>query len=104
MRWMDLKMDGDTPFVQEVNRPEQLTVADEPLTDREIEILKLIGRGMINREIADALYIGVRTVGNHVSNIMGKLQVANRTQAVLYALRRGFTSLTPETTHNYSGD
>jgi two-component system, NarL family, response regulator LiaR len=55
------------------------------LTDRETEILLLIAQGKSNQEIADDLFIAVKTVKVHVSNILGKLQVQDRTQAVIYA-------------------
>ncbi|MCG1026924.1 response regulator transcription factor [Virgibacillus halodenitrificans] len=55
------------------------------LTDRETEILLLIAQGKSNQEIADELFIAVKTVKVHVSNILGKLQVQDRTQAVIYA-------------------
>lgn len=57
----------------------------EPLSEREVEILRLIGQGASNREIADALFLAEGTVKNHVSNILGKLEVRDRTQAALKA-------------------
>ena len=59
------------------------------LTKREREVLKLIGRGRINQEIADALCIEKKTVENHVSNIFEKLQVRERGEAIVYARVRG---------------
>lgn len=59
------------------------------LTNRELEILRLIGQGRSNAEIAEALIISVKTVRNHVSNIFSKLQVADRTQAALRAREAG---------------
>jgi len=61
----------------------------EPLTDREREVLVLLAQGCSNREIADRLVVAVGTVKNHVSNILGKLQAENRTQAADIARRRG---------------
>ena len=61
-----------------------------------IFILKKAIRDELNQEIADKLVVSERTVGAHVSNILAKLHLANRTQAALYALRKGFTDLTPE--------
>ena len=67
--------------------------SEEPLTDREVEVLKLVARGLSNQEIAEGLVISVATVYTHVSNILAKLHLASRTQAALYALREGFVSL-----------
>ena len=61
----------------------------ESLTERELEVLKLIGHGKSNQEIADALFIGIKTVKTHVSNILSKLQCEDRTQAAIYANRHG---------------
>lgn len=59
----------------------------EQLTDREKEILLLLAEGKTNQEIADELYIALKTVKVHVSNILGKLEVSDRTQAVVYAYK-----------------
>jgi len=61
----------------------------EPLSEREQEILRLIGRGASNKEIANQLYIAEGTVKNHVTNILGKLGVRDRTQAALKAKELG---------------
>jgi DNA-binding NarL/FixJ family response regulator len=60
--------------------------AVEPLTERELEVLALVGRGRSNKEIASDLGITERTARTHVSNILGKLGLASRTQAALYAV------------------
>jgi NarL family two-component system response regulator LiaR len=65
----------------------------EPLTERETEVLKLLAHGRSNKEIAAELVIGEKTVKTHVSNILGKLQVASRTQAALHAVRIGLVRL-----------
>jgi LuxR family maltose regulon positive regulatory protein len=57
----------------------------EPLSDRELEVLRLVADGLTNREIADRLIIGVGTVKTHLHNIYGKLEVRGRTQAVSHA-------------------
>ena len=57
------------------------------LTDREMEVLLLIAQGKTNQEIAEQLYIAIKTVKVHVSNILGKLEVQDRTQAVIYAFK-----------------
>lgn len=64
----------------------------QELTKREREVLALIGEGKTNREIADVLFIGLKTVKTHVSNILGKLQVSDRTQAAIYANRHGMVN------------
>jgi len=65
----------------------------DPLTEREVEVLKLIARGLSNQEIADTLVVSIATVYTHVSKILDKLHLASRTQAALYALREGLASL-----------
>jgi DNA-binding NarL/FixJ family response regulator len=60
----------------------------EPLTERELEVLALVGRGRSNKEIATELGITERTARTHVSNILGKLGLSSRTQAALYAVER----------------
>jgi NarL family two-component system response regulator LiaR len=62
--------------------------ATEPLTERELEVTALVGRGRSNKEIATDLGITERTARTHVSNILGKLGLASRTQAALYAVER----------------
>ena len=66
-----------------------------PLSDREIEVLDKIAGGSSNKEIADSLGISTQTVKNHISSILRKLSLNDRTQAVIYALRRGWIE-TPE--------
>ena len=61
----------------------------EPLTDRELEVLALLGRGLSNQEIADELVVSIKTVKTHVSNILAKLEVDSRTQAAVFAIRKG---------------
>ncbi|MFD1038798.1 response regulator [Virgibacillus byunsanensis] len=59
----------------------------DQLTEREMEILLLVAQGKTNQEIADELYIAMKTVKVHVSNVLGKLEVHDRTQAVIYAFK-----------------
>jgi len=68
-------------------------LSEEPLTHREVEVLRLLAQGHENREIAEQLVISDATVRTHVSNILGKLHLASRTQAALYALREGLATL-----------
>jgi NarL family two-component system response regulator LiaR len=65
----------------------------EALTEREAEVLQLVARGWCNQEIANELTISEATVRAHVSHILAKLDLASRTQAALYALRKGWASL-----------
>jgi DNA-binding NarL/FixJ family response regulator len=76
--------------VQQVAAPAGAAGQAEPLTDREIEVLRLTARGMTNKEIGRQLDISARTVQGHLANIYGKLGVYSRTEAVTEALRRGW--------------
>ena len=80
-------------LMSELQRTSNLPPTEDPLTERELEILKLVAQGLPNLEIAERLVISERTVRTHVSNILSKLHLANRTQAALYALREGLTHL-----------
>lgn len=78
-------------LIQETQRSQQddPVIDDDVLTPREIEVLKRVAQGLTNQEIADTLCISERTARNHVGNILKKLNLANRTQAALYALQEG---------------
>jgi len=76
-------------LMREVRAPEN----PEDLTEREIEILKLLARGKANKEIASSLFVGEKTVKSHVSRILAKLGVQSRTQAALHAVRIGLVSI-----------
>ncbi|WP_095045485.1 response regulator [Candidatus Promineifilum breve] len=80
-------------LIQELSQPTTLPPTPEPLTEREVEVLKLVARGYSNEDIADALVVSERTARGHVSSILSKLHLANRTQAALYALREGLATL-----------
>ena len=79
----------------EMQHSSELPLTKEPLTKREMDVLKLVARGMTNQEIGKELVISEGTVRTHVSNILSKLHLANRTQAALFALREGYSPLNP---------
>ena len=80
-------------LLQELSGPSDHPPTPEPLTEREVEVLQVVAQGKSNQEIAEELVISEATVRTHVSNILGKLHLASRTQAALYALREGLASL-----------
>ncbi|SDL05779.1 response regulator [Halarsenatibacter silvermanii] len=96
---LDEVMNGGTVFPRtlepESEEDEQSDTTDyrELLSDREYEVLTLLARGMSNRRIAEELYISEKTVKNHVSNLLRKLDVNDRTQAVITALKKGLVTL-----------
>jgi len=75
----------------EVSHPAEVEPAPEALTAREMMVLQLIAQGLSNQEIADRISVSEPTVRAHVSRILGKLHLASRTQAALYAVREGLT-------------
>jgi DNA-binding NarL/FixJ family response regulator len=77
----------------ELSSPPQKPLTPDPLTARELDILRLIAQGHSNKEIAEKLVIADETVHAHVSNILSKLHLASRTQAALYALKAGIASV-----------
>jgi NarL family two-component system response regulator LiaR len=77
--------------IREMNNPDDDTYATEPLTPREMETLRLIASGLSNQEISKKLFVQESTVAKNVSNILDKLHLANRTQAALYAVKKGIT-------------
>lgn len=80
-------------LIRELNQPPNLPPTQELLTEREVEVLRWVARGLSNQEISAALVISEGTVRIHVSSILSKLHLANRTQAALYALQEGLASL-----------
>ena len=84
-------------FGQEQKR-KQPGLAYHELTQRELEVLQRAVDGLSNKEIAAKLVISEKTVKNHIANIFSKLQVNDRTQAILYALRKGLVMVSPEET------
>ncbi len=86
-RWIDEQMEGARRSYSEPGSP------FHPLSDREMEVLSCVVRGMSNKEIASLLGISHQTVKNHVTSILRKFGVEDRTQAVVYALKRGWVKL-----------
>ncbi len=80
-------------MMEELNRPPDLPPTECPLTTREMEVLRLVAQGLEDSEIAKKLVISEWTVRTHIRNILGKLHLANRLQAALYALREGLADL-----------
>ena len=80
-------------LIRELSQPSDLPPSEEQLTERELEVLRLVARGLTNKEIGAKLTVSEHTVHTHVSNILNKLHLANRTQAALYALQEGLASL-----------
>ena len=80
-------------LINELKRPSDSLPTQTTLTDREVEVLKLVAQGLTNQEIADKLVLSEWTVRTHVRNILDKLHLANRTQAALYALKEGLADL-----------
>jgi NarL family two-component system response regulator LiaR len=80
-------------LLRELSAPSDRANEPECLTDREIEVLRLVAQGQSNRQISVSLTISEATVRTHVSNILAKLNLNSRTQAALYALREGLASL-----------
>lgn len=85
--WIDEQMEGARRSYSEPGSP------FHPLSDREMEVLSCVVRGMSNKEIAGLLGISHQTVKNHVTSILRKFGVEDRTQAVVYALKRGWVKL-----------
>lgn len=94
---------GETPLHPEIAKklmrefanPSESVLQREDLTQRELEVLALVAQGMTNREIAEALFVSPKTVKTHVSNMLSKLHLADRTQAAIYALKKGLVPTDP---------
>jgi len=80
-------------LIRELRQPSNLPLADEPLSERELDVLRLVAKGLSNQDIADQLIVSEWTVRTHMRNILSKLHLANRTQAALYALREGWANI-----------
>jgi two-component system, NarL family, response regulator LiaR len=85
-------------LLKELRCPSARPPTPDPLTDREMEVLRMVAKGLTNPEIARRLVISEATVRTHVSNILSKLHLANRVQATLYALQEGITTLDDQPT------
>lgn len=81
-------------LIAELNSPQaEKAQVKDLLTERELDVLKMVAQGYSNQEIGQQLTVSHRTVSTHVSNILEKLHLANRTQAALFALREGLVKL-----------
>ena len=76
-----------------MSRADRQQVPTPRLTDRELEVLRFVAQGLNNREIAKQLFISENTVKNHIRNILEKLQLHSRMEAVLYAVREKIVDL-----------
>lgn len=88
----------------ELSHPTSADATTDPLTERELEVLRLVAQGLSNREIAEQLVVAEFTVRSHVSSILSKLHLASRTQAALYALKSGLASLDDIPSGPHQGD
>lgn len=78
---------------KQMSKPERSQVANLRLTERELEVLRLVAKGLNNREVAKELFISENTVKNHVRNILEKLQLHSRMEAVMYAVKEKLLDL-----------
>jgi two-component system NarL family response regulator len=84
-----------TEFASMIRRQDDRAQLPTPrLTDREMEVLRLVAKGMNNRDIARELFISENTVKNHIRNILEKLQLHSRMEAVVYAVREKLLEIT----------
>ena len=80
-------------LMRDIQNPEPQTNIENALTDREMEIIRQVALGKTNQEIADELVVSERTVRTHITNILAKLRLSNRTQLALYALKEGIAHM-----------
>jgi len=83
-------------MMKEILEPTTQKPTPEPLTTRELEVLQLVAKGLMNEEIAAQFVISEVTVRTHISHLLAKLHLANRVQATLYALREGIATMDDE--------
>ena len=88
-------------LLQEISQPSTLSPGVDSLTEREIAVLKLVAQGFSNRDIAHELTVSEATVRTHVSHVLAKLELSSRTQAALYALRKGLVTLREDDKETY---
>ena len=79
--------------MRELNQSPSLPPTTDALTEREVEVLRLVAQGLPNADIAEKLVVSERTVRTHANHILDKLHLANRTQMALYAVREGIVKL-----------
>ncbi|MCS6888086.1 MULTISPECIES: response regulator [Chloroflexus] len=91
-----LHPDVAAKLMQEFNTPRPNEAPVEQLTPREMDVLRLVAKGMSNKEIADTLIVSEKTVKTHISNILSKLHLADRTQVAIYALRKRLVPIDDE--------
>ena len=89
-----LLLDEITDKLFEMNKKGRMLQEEEHLTTREREVLKLIAEGLSNKDIADRLFVSVRTIEHHRAHIMRKLNIKSTASLVKYAIRKGYTSST----------
>jgi NarL family two-component system response regulator LiaR len=87
-------------LMHDIQNPSAQDTLESTLTEREVEILRQVALGKTNQEIADELVVSERTVRTHITNILAKLRLSNRTQAALYALREGIAHMRYTTDDN----
>jgi DNA-binding NarL/FixJ family response regulator len=85
-----------TDGVAAASKDADLAVASLPLSAREIEVLDCVAQGLSNKEIADELYVTEQTVKNHMTSVLRKLDVNDRVQAVLFAVKNGWMEIGPQ--------
>jgi DNA-binding NarL/FixJ family response regulator len=94
-RYVSPLLSGELAYdLGQAYRKREFRVPSKPLTTREGEVLKLVAEGKSNKEIAELLYISVRTVEHHRANIMSKLGISETAGLVKYAIREGYTTVT----------
>jgi len=89
----------DAPDLGDIEQDDLAAAAFAPLSAREAEVLEAIAQGLTNKRVGEALSISEQTVKNHVTSILRKLAVNGRTQAVLYALKKSWISISDEPPH-----